>query len=393
MTRSILLLPLSVLIAAGSSAAAAPLYRAADPASLPPRDASLRAMDVAAGDIDGDGDIDLFIAQEFQSNRVLINDGKGNFTDESAARLPASAYDSEEVQLVDLDGDGDLDAIIACEDDRKKTLLLNNGKGQFSNASDRLAQKGVSNGVEAADFDGDGDVDLAFANAWTDALLINDGKANFTDETASRLPYDADTSQDFTAADVDGDGDLDLISGGENGNRLWLNDGKGVFTDATGRLPKPANPEITRKVGAADVDGDGDIDLFFANMVGHPEAWTPNRLLINDGKGHFTDETAARLPPQAEPSNTIHAGFHDVDGDGDMDILVGTITSPTDPGEAPTIALLNDGAGHFTVAADALPPEARGNTMDIVQADFDGDGKDDLFLATRIGADVLLFRT
>ena len=75
-----------------------------------------------------------------------------------------------------------------------------------------------------------------------------------------------------------------------------------------------------------------------------------------------------------------------------MDILAGTITSPAEPGEAPTLALLNDGAGHFTLASDVLPAEARGNTMDIVSADFDGDGMDDLFLATHIGADVLLMK-
>ena len=387
-----LLLPMALVVAAGSSAVAAPLYRPADATSLPAREVTLRAMDAAAGDLDGDGDIDLFIAQEFQSNRVLINDGSGVFADESAARLPAGAFDSEEVQLVDLDGDGDLDAVIACEDDRRKTLLINDGRGRFSDASDRLVQKGVSNGVEALDADGDGDTDLAFANAWADALLINDGEANFSDETAHRLPYDADTSQDFTAADLDGDGDLDLVSGGENGNRMHINDGKGVFTDASDRLPKPQHPEVTRKVAAGDVDGDGDIDLYFANMVAHPEFWTPNRLLINDGSGRFSDEGAERLPAVSQPSNSIHAGFHDIDGDGDIDILIGTITSPTEPGDAPTIALMNDGSGRFEHAADALPPEARGNTMDIVQADFDGDGKDDLFLATRIGADVLLLR-
>jgi hypothetical protein len=378
-------------LALTSAASAAPLYRAAESGSLPDRSAALRAMDAAAGDIDGDGDVDLLVAMEMSTNRALINDGTGKFVDESAKRLPQTAYDSEEVALVDLDGDGDLDAIIACEDDKRKTLLLNDGKGVFTNASDRIAQKGVSNGVETADVDGDGDLDLAFANAWTDALLINDGKAQFSDETAARLPHDSDTSQDFTAADLDGDGDLDLVSGGENGNRLLINDGKGVFADATGRLPKTETAEITRKVGAGDVDGDGDADLLFANMVADPEAWTPNRLLINDGSGAFTDETSTRMPLATEPSNSIHAGFYDLDGDGDLDILAGTITSATEAGSAPTTALINDGKGTFTAAADALPAEANGNTLDIVAADFNGDKKNDLFLATRIGADVLLF--
>jgi hypothetical protein len=394
MTKLLAFLALSTALATPALATSIPAPAAFDDAStnLPARDPALRAMDGAAGDIDGDGDLDLIVAMEFSPNRALINDGTGKFTDESDARLPRSAWDSEEAALADFDGDGDLDIVIVCEDDARKSLFLNDGKGVFADASDRFPQTGISNGVEAGDYDGDGDPDLAIANAWTDFLWINDGKADFTDESGARLPRDTDTSQDFSAADLDGDGDLDLVSGGETGNRLLMNDGQGIFTDATANLPAPPTGEVTRKAALGDADGDGDIDMFFANMVWRDGQWTPNRLLLNDGAAKFTDVTATNLPAQTEPANSIHGAFHDLDGDGDRDILIGTITSAQEAGTAPTTAWLNDGKGLFAEVSGLFPDAAKGNTMDSVEADFNGDGKTDLFLANRIGPDVLLMR-
>ncbi|MEL6594072.1 MAG: VCBS repeat-containing protein, partial [Bacteroidota bacterium] len=176
------------------------------------------SMDVEPVDIDEDGDLDLVIANEFRPNIVLINDGEGHFTDGSAERLPQPAHDSEDIALGDFDADGDIDIVFVAEDDQTNEYYLNDGKGYFSEAPNPLPVTGTSNAVITADFDQDGDLDLMLGNAGQNFLLINDGKGRFTDETESYLPSVNDQTQDLEAGDVDGDGDLDVIAGNEDQN-------------------------------------------------------------------------------------------------------------------------------------------------------------------------------
>lgn len=384
----------ALLFAAAPAFGAETLFRDETGKRLPAKPVEERSMDAAAGDVDGDGDLDLVVAMEFLPNKLLLNDGKGHFKDVSAERLPQTAFDSEEIALGDFDRDGDLDIIIACEDDARKEYFLNDGQGHFSDVSDRLPQRGVANGVEAFDADRDGDLDLAIANAWQDFLWINDGKGSFSDETRDRLPIDHDTTQDFTAVDIDNDGDLDLVKGNEDGNMLYLNNGWGKFTDASSRMPPSPAEEMTRKVAAGDVDNDGDIDLYFANLAFRKGLNAQDRLLMNTSRGSrvsFADETQARRG--FDPLSNAHAGFHDLDGDGDLDLAVAELTELFKAGEGPLRAYLNDGTGRFTEAtAQVFPPSAKGNGFDLVEADFDGDGRTDLYLANRYGKDVLLMR-
>jgi hypothetical protein len=378
------------------SAGAEPIYRDVSLTNLPVQATAIRSMDAAAFDADADKDIDLAVAHEFGPNLLFLNDGKGAFTLAAPQRMPLTYKDHEEIAAGDFDGDGDIDLVFACEDDKAKVFYLNDGKANFSDASARFPQDGVSNGVTAADLDKDGDLDLIFANAGPDYIWINDGKGNFADDSKARLPESATVSQDVKAGDVDGDGDLDLVFGNEDGNALFLNDGKGRFSDASANLPKRPTPEETRKVALADVDGDKDLDIYFANVAlttGQPgkQFDRQDRVLINDGKGRFSDETTARLPKDDE--NGTHGALIDLDGDGDLDILSSHLTSGGMPGEAPWRTLLNDGKGKFSAPTAALLPSgATGNGFDHAQADFDGDGKLDLYLANRIGADVLLMR-
>ena len=370
--------------------AEAPLYEAVPGAGLPPGLTAGLSMDAKAADLDGDGDLDLVVAMEWAPHLMLFNDGKGRFS-EDPTRSPRTTHDHEEVVLADLDGDGASDILLVSEDDRAKELYLNDGKGRFREASDRLRADAVTNGAIAVDVDGDGDRDLVFANAGADQVWINDGKARFTDESARRLPPDKDVSQDVAAGDLDGDGDLDLVFGNEDGNRLLLNDGKGVFTAAPEGAWPAARVE-TRKVALGDVDGDGDLDAYLAN-VRFFQQQTPSaqdRLLLNDGKGRFSDATATHLPQ--DDTNAPHGDLHDLDGDGDLDILRGDVVLGA-PAPRPVQALLNDGEGRFAPAPEALwPTTIAGNLFDSVQADFDGDGAPDLYLAFRQGTDLLLRR-
>ncbi|HEX2081725.1 MAG TPA: VCBS repeat-containing protein [Longimicrobium sp.] len=345
------------------------------------------SMDAQAFDADGDGDLDLLIAKEVQRNVLLLNDGTGRMMDASDARLPFTAHDSEDVAVADYDRDGDLDAAIAAEDDRMSELYLNDGLGVFTAANDRLPARGVAQSVIAADVDADGDADLLFGNHGQNFLFVNDGAGWFADETGQRLPAVDDLTQDLEAGDVDGDGDLDLVVGNVDDNRLLLNDGRGFFAEAApGRLPLRAAIEETREADLADVDGDGDLDLYFANVPFVAGADPQDRLLVNDGRGWFTDETHARIG--RENAYTIDAEFTDVDDDGDLDL----VTANLNESKAFKV-FLNDGTGVFKEATSSVFPAGLAeHGVDIEVADFNGDGRLDMYLSSYVRPDGMVFR-
>ena len=248
-----------------------------------------------------------------------------------------------------------------------------------------------------ADVNGDGFPDILFANNGQDAVVINDGAGNFVDETAERLPRSADVTQDLELGDVDGDGDLDLVVANEGDNALYINDGTGRFSDeSAARIPQRAGGgEETREADFGDVDGDGDLDLLFANVAAFVAGADPrNRLLINDGNGVFADETSSRLP--AASVSSFDGDFADIDGDGDLDIVTANADVDLSVGriaDSRSRAYLNDGSGVFTDASEAVfGAGATGTGLDLEFADFDGDGRPDFYLASRGTADRLLLR-
>jgi hypothetical protein len=354
--------------------------------NLPAMDPGGRSMHAAAADIDDDGDLDIIVAREFQTNLVLVNDGAGRFTDGSAERLPVAERDSEEVIAADFNGDGHLDLFFASEDDQVHELYFNDGSGRFSDESRRVPLTSVANGALAIDVNVDGYLDIILANNGANAVLVNDGAGNFRDEAAARLPATVEVSQDVEAGDVDGDGDVDLVFANEGPNAVLLNDGTGVFTDGGG-LP-PGRLTESRMASLGDVDGDGDLDLFFANVQLFVAGADPqNQLYINDGAGNFTEETDTRLPPDADAS--FEGKLADLDADGDLDVIVGNTNALLRPGDAPVRVYLNED-GRFVESTDWLPASARGNVFSIAADDFTGDGRLDVFLALRYGQDRLL---
>ena len=339
------------------------------------------SMDSQAFDADGDGDLDLLIAKEIQPNVLLLNDGTGRMTVAPAGMLPGGSWDSEDVAVADFDRDGDLDAAIAGEDDQMSELYLNDGNGVFTSSSGRLPARGTAQSVIAADVDRDGDADLLFGNHGQNFLFVNNGSGRFTDQTRQRLPAVPDLTQDLEAGDVDGDGDLDLVVGNVDHNRLLLNDGRGFFTDAPERLPLRAAIEETREADLADVDGDGDLDLYFANLPFVAGADPQDRLLVNDGRGWFTDQTDARIGKESR--YTVDAEFTDVDRDGDLDLVTANLND-----SRPYRVSLNDGTGVFKDATSSVFPSGlTGQGVDAEVADFNGDGRLDIYFSSYIGTD------
>ncbi|WP_333592542.1 FG-GAP repeat domain-containing protein [Brevundimonas sp.] len=354
-----------------------------------PQGPGVNTMDVVAVDLDGDGRLDLVTAQEWLLNTIMMGEADGRFRDASSLLEPLAAdelaagppqlnqpgmgHDSEDIAVADFDGDGRLDLVIVQEDDvkfgRKDVHEYYRGTADGFRRMRGVLPDTEANAVAHADLNGDGRDDLLIVGAGQDRLLINDGRGGFVDETEARLPREAAVGQDGEFADLDGDGDLDIVLGLEGGRALWLNDGDGRFTDATkARLP-PSGFVEARKVAPVDVDGDGDLDLYFSHVDWQGRDGR-DALLINDGEGRFADETAARVP--AETGLTIDARFADLDGDGDLDMV---------RADRPTVSvLMNDGTGRFTDVTAAVIGAVGDHVLAIELADFDGDGVTDLYL-------------
>jgi hypothetical protein len=340
---------------------------------LPEGDLRNNSMDVVSVDIDKDGDEDLVIASEFRQNLILLNDGKGIFTNGTAGRLPKKNHDSEDIAVADFDSDGDLDIIFVSEDDFVHEYYLNDGKGNFTDVSERINFRSKANSIIEGDFDKDGDIDVIIGNDGQNTYLVNDGKGMFKDETSSRLPVDNNTTQDIEKADMDGDGDVDLVLGNEDGNKLYLNDGKGTFTATSNRLPIMGSEE-TRKVDLADVDNDGDIDIFFSNVNFRQVMNPANRLLINDGKGNFTDETRTRYKG-VNNLHTADADFTDLNKDGFKDLLVANIFGGYQQ------VFINDGKGVFTESTtEYFSSNPTTEVIAIEVGDWNKDEKVDVYL-------------
>jgi len=359
------------------------LFRDVSRELLPLAPTGGNTMDAEIADLNADGHPDVVLAVEFGANCVLFGSEKGLRYDADA--LPGgSVHDSEDIAIADFDGDGDLDIVFVAEDDQTNELYLNDGGGGFRAAHERVDVGGTSNAVVAHDVDLDGDVDLVIGNAGSNLLLLNDGGARFTPAPPGHMPVDHRTTQDLEFGDIDGDGDLDLLVANEDGNRLLECIGAGQFRDVTeGRLPMRGAPEETREGDFGDIDGDDDLDIIFAN-VGWRDGDPQNRLLVNDGRGQFTDVTASQYP--ADGATTIDADFVDLDADGDLDLVQVTFQ----PGLLQV--LRNDGNGTFALDGDAGfdSPGWVYRGVDVEISDLDGDGVLDAYLTNHATFDFVL---
>ena len=224
---------------------------------------------------------------------------------------------------------------------------------------------------------------LAPAAALAAALSSVAAAQQYVQQTAARFPTQLEYTNQCTVVDIDGDGDLDIVWANGQGYstagtalpvRVYVNNGAGTFADETSTRAVGITGWF-RGVEAGDVDKDGDWDLVLANDFNNRP-----KLLINNGSGTFSDQTTTRLPNITMSS--ARAQFGDVDNDGDVD-LVFCNNGTTRFGSGQPRLFLNNGAGVFADATSNLPTGTVAEQMDVLFFDCDNDLDLDIFLATR----------
>ena len=328
---------------------------------------SVYSSSAALGDIDGDGDLDCMLADNLATPLLFLNNGTGTFSQvATGGSNPQADLPRGHMSLFhDLDGDNDQDIVIGGAGFQ---ILLNNGSGLFSATGVIHAQGAALYGLTVLDADGDGDFDIATPDDGNGdpGLWLNNGTASFTQSlVAFSSPAGPFDPKGVTAGDVDGDGDLDLAfsTGADDG--LYLNNGSGVFTLSPSNLGGFAG---VVDVDLADFDGDGDLDAWVSALSSSSTA--QDEVWLNDGTGVFT------LGSSYNSGATYQSAVVDADGDGDLDVVTGTGSS------RPNRVWLNNGSASFVADSASHGTDA---ALGIAAGDLDGDGDADYVLAMGTG--------
>ena len=353
---------------------------------------------VEIADINGDGRLDLLFANGGnysepgppEPNLAFLNPGAGRrFDNVSTKVFGPTPGTTRVIKARDINNDGITDIVVGNTYQTQSRLYLGTGGGAFQEVTaTHLPQSAASIGdLEIGDVDLDGDMDIVLAdwgpgNNMTNEggrtrLWLNDGKGQFADATAAQMPAAlVRFSWDLELADVDNDFDLDVLVSCKRciGGYLFRNDGKGKFADAPG-LPQYTN---NYEYELMDLDGDNFLDIVTINDGEIVKEGGSNRrehVFRNDGKGRFRDATAQWwLPSENIGEDDNMVAFLDYDSDGDADFVIGSLSGPDR-------LMINDGKGHLTVALDVFVGAATPGTLGMALGDLDADGRMDVVQA------------
>ncbi len=284
---------------------------------------------VAAGDFNGDGKIDVAIANSGDATvTILLHDGNGRFRPSAGSPFPAGPHPND-IAVADLNHDGKLDLAFANHDSTFLTVLLGDGAGGFAPAPSspvRVDVKPHPHGIALADFDRDGHLD-AVVESWADdriELFRGDGKGGFASPGTKfavngRRPYER-----LRAADMNGDGISDVVTTNFESHNVTvlLGDGKGGFR------PAPDSPFAAAAspfgLALGDVNGDGKPDAVVVHYSGHITDASQDgvTILLNDGAGRLRETP---LPGLACGQGPVQVALGDVDGDRRNDIVVSNL--------------------------------------------------------------------
>ncbi|MEM1319557.1 MAG: T9SS type A sorting domain-containing protein [Bacteroidota bacterium] len=317
-------------------------------------------------DVDGDGDMDILVAT-VEDDRVAWyenTDGQGTFGEQRMITNITKGASS--VFAVDLDGDGDADVLSASGFDDKIAWYENtDGQGAFGDQQ-RITRE-VSSwvaSVYAADLDGDGDADIVSVSPGDGKVAWHENRDGLGDFGGRQVLAESATGgTTIRTIDLDVDGDLDIVVG-ERHRVFWLEntDGRASFGTEEVLVEGIGNAHTLQ---LADVDGDGDLDLLTPDIEGDQVNWYEHM----DGRGSFSDRQV--VVNVIDPNRLFSS---DLDNDGDLDVVWSSSIANT-IGWAEN----SDGKGTF-VDRGLIATDKR--ALSIFVADADGDGDNDLFLVS-----------
>ena len=314
---------------------------------------------ISAGDLDGDQDLDLVIANGRhwpQPNYLFFNHAKGRFNEQIC--LGRARQTSYVTRLGDLDDDGDLDIVVG-NDMAPNRIFLNDGQGEFREGGSFGGISSVRN-IRLVDLDQDGHLDiLSVCRGRPNLFFLNNGKGKF--EKGRPFGSGDDSTIDVAAGDFNRDGfiDLALANRDDQPNFILLNNGNQQFNR---KVPIGKTNKQSRAIILEDFNSDGHLDVAVANIG------STNYLHINDTQGGFKQPIAFGEPT----ANSYALAAADMDQDNDLDLIVANVQQPN------AVFLYNKAAIELT----PIPfGEANSSTYGLVVGDFDRDGRSDIATA------------
>lgn len=334
------------------------------------------------GDYNNDGFDDLFITDynSAKSNSLFVNNGDRTFTKITSGNIVTDLASSLASSWADYDNDGDLDIFVANNIGSKNFLYTNNGDGTFTKVTEGhiVNYDGYCHGATWADYNSDGYLDLFvsdFMPTRVNLLYKNLGNGTFQLVTSGDIVSVSGHSIGSSWADVDGDGDPDLFvpNAGET-NYFFRNNNGELELEVSSLLSQSTDYSTGGSWG--DYDNDSDLDLFVANASN-----VSNQLFINDGLGDFINSSTIIGD---EKGNTHGSTWTDFDNDGDLDLF------STNDGFETNQFYTNNGNGTFSVSENDLN-KSLNNSFATAVSDIENDGDLDLFIVNHSGGDNVLF--